>query len=88
LRTKPRGTLLSPKIGRYSTLLAFAWPLPILHTDLAASLFINILNKTSFRLAGLNKRGEVIVRKHLSRAQLLRFTAKPEIPPNIWWLTS
>jgi transposase len=33
------------------------------------------LGKTSFHLVGLNERGEVVVRKRFSRAQLLRFTA-------------
>ena len=33
------------------------------------------LGKTSFHLAGLNERGEEIVRKHFSRTQLLRFTS-------------
>jgi transposase len=33
------------------------------------------LGKTSFHLVGLNQRGEVVVRKKFSRAQLLRFTA-------------
>jgi predicted NBD/HSP70 family sugar kinase len=33
------------------------------------------LGKTSFHLVGLNERGEVIVRKRFSRAQLFRFTA-------------
>src|SRR5450631_1921092 len=37
------------------------------------------LGKTSFHLAGLNERGEVIVRKHFSRTQLLRFTANRKI---------
>jgi transposase len=33
------------------------------------------LGKTVFHLAGLNQRGEVVVRKKFSRAQLLQFTA-------------
>src|SRR5258706_407812 len=37
------------------------------------------LGKTSFHLAGLNERGEVIVRKRFSRAQLLRFTANRKV---------
>jgi transposase len=37
------------------------------------------LGKTSFHLAGLNERGEIIVRKRFSRAQLLRFTANRKI---------
>ena len=37
------------------------------------------LGKTSFHLVGLNERGEVIVRKHFSRAQLLRFTANRKV---------
>ena len=37
------------------------------------------LGKTSFHLAGLNERGEVIVRKKFSRAQLLRFTANRRV---------
>ena len=37
------------------------------------------LGKTSFHLVGLNERGEVIVRKRFSRAQLLRFTANQKV---------
>src|SRR6202521_2197504 len=37
------------------------------------------LGKTSFHLVGLNERGEVVVRKHFSRAQLLRFTANRKV---------
>ena len=37
------------------------------------------LGKTSFHLVGLNPRGEVIVRKKFSRAQLLRFTANRRV---------
>jgi len=37
------------------------------------------LGKTSFHLVGLNPRGEVIVRKKFSRAQLLRFTANRQV---------
>jgi transposase len=33
------------------------------------------LGRTVFHLAGLNLRGEVVVRKSFSRPQLLRFTA-------------
>jgi transposase len=33
------------------------------------------LGKTTFHLAGMNQRGEVVVRKRFSRTQLLRFTA-------------
>jgi transposase len=32
-----------------------------------------------FHLVGLNVRGEVVVRKKLSRTQLLRFTAKRQV---------
>src|SRR5438477_2319358 len=37
------------------------------------------LGKTSFHLAGLNERGEVIVRKRFSRAQPRRFTANRKV---------
>src|SRR6202166_3473554 len=37
------------------------------------------LGKTSFHLVGLNERGEVVVRKHFSRAQLLRVTANRKV---------
>ena len=37
------------------------------------------LGKTSFHLAGLKERGEVIVRKHFSRTQLLRFTSNRKV---------
>ena len=37
------------------------------------------LGKTSFHLAGLNERGEVVVRKRFSRAQLLRFAANRKV---------
>ena len=37
------------------------------------------LGKTSFHLVGLNEGGAVIVRKHFSRAQLLRFTANRKV---------
>jgi transposase len=37
------------------------------------------LGKTSFHLVGLDEHGEVVVRKKLSRAQLLRFTANREV---------
>jgi transposase len=37
------------------------------------------LGKTVFHLVGLNPRGEVVVRKKYSRAQLLRFTANRQV---------
>ena len=37
------------------------------------------LGKTSFHVVGMNERGEVVVRKHFSRAQLLRFTANVHV---------
>jgi transposase len=37
------------------------------------------LGKTTFHLVGLNQRGEVVVRKKFSRAQLLRFTANRKV---------
>ena len=37
------------------------------------------LGKTSFHLAGLNERGEIIVRKRFSRTQLLRFTSNRKV---------
>jgi len=37
------------------------------------------LGKTSFHLVGLNDRGEVVVRKRFSRAQLLRFTGNRKV---------
>ena len=37
------------------------------------------LGKTSFHLVGLKERGEVVVRKRFSRAQLLRFTANRKV---------
>src|SRR5580693_6465716 len=37
------------------------------------------LGKTKFHIVGLNERGEVVVRKQLSRAQLLRFTANRKV---------
>ena len=37
------------------------------------------LGKTKFHVVGLNERGEVVVRKQLSRAQLLRFTANRKV---------
>src|SRR5579863_839304 len=37
------------------------------------------LGKTKFHIVGLNERGEVIVRKQFSRAQLLRFTANRKV---------
>jgi transposase len=37
------------------------------------------LGKTNFHVVGLNERGQVIVRKHFSRTQLLRFTAHRKV---------
>jgi transposase len=37
------------------------------------------LGKMNFHLVGLNERGEVVVRKRFSRAQLLRFTANRKV---------
>src|SRR4249920_3707606 len=37
------------------------------------------LGKTKFHIVGLNERGEVVVRKQFSRAQLLRFTANQKV---------
>jgi transposase len=37
------------------------------------------LGKTVFHLVGLNQRGEVVLRKKLSRLQLLRFTANRQV---------
>jgi transposase len=37
------------------------------------------LGKTAFHLVGLNMHGEVVVRKKLSRPQLLRFTANLDV---------
>jgi len=37
------------------------------------------LGKTKFHIVGLNKRGEVVVRKQFSRGQLLRFTANRKV---------
>jgi transposase len=37
------------------------------------------LGKTSFHLVALNERGEVVLRKQFSRAQLLRFTANRRV---------
>jgi transposase len=37
------------------------------------------LGKTAFHLVGLDLRGEVLVRKKFSRAQLLRFTANVHV---------
>jgi transposase len=37
------------------------------------------LGKTSFHLVGLSERGEVVVRRRFSRAQLLRFTANRKV---------
>jgi transposase len=37
------------------------------------------LGKTNFHLVGLNERGEVVVRKRFSRAQLLRFAANRKV---------
>ena len=35
--------------------------------------------KTTFHLAGMDQRGEVVVRKRFSRAQLLRFTSNLKV---------
>ena len=40
------------------------------------------LGKTVFHLVGLDRAGEVIVRKKFSRAQLLRFTANRQVHPD------
>jgi transposase len=37
------------------------------------------LGKTKFHIVGLNERGEVVVRKQFSRAQLLRYTANRKV---------
>src|ERR1700689_1794190 len=37
------------------------------------------LGKTTFHLVGMNQRGEVVVRKRFSRAQLLHFTANLKV---------
>src|SRR5271169_3802792 len=37
------------------------------------------LGKTTFHLVGMNRRGEVVLRKRFSRAQLLRFTANVRV---------
>ena len=37
------------------------------------------LAKTTFHLVGMNQRGEVVVRKRLSRTQLLCFTANLKV---------
>ncbi len=37
------------------------------------------LGKTSFYLAGLDERGEVVVRKRFTRQQLLRFTGNRSV---------
>src|SRR5271169_7236592 len=37
------------------------------------------LAKTTFHLVGMNQRGEVVVRKRLSRTQLLHFTANLKV---------
>ena len=37
------------------------------------------LGKTKFHIVGLNERGEVIIRKQFSRAQLLHFTANRKV---------
>src|ERR1700681_4149453 len=37
------------------------------------------LGKTKFHIVGLNERGEVVVRKQFSRAQLLRFSANQKV---------
>ena len=52
------------------------------------------LGKTVFHLAGVNRRGEVVVRKKCSRTQLLGFTSKlryaesgsaPRLTRNYWY---
>jgi hypothetical protein len=42
------------------------------------------LGKTAFHLVALNVRGEVVMRKTCSRAQLLRFTANRQVHLN-WY---
>ena len=37
------------------------------------------LGKTKFHVVGLNERGEVVVRKQFSRAQLVHFTANRKV---------
>jgi hypothetical protein len=37
------------------------------------------LGKTTFHLVGMNQRGEVVIRKRFSRAQLLHFTANLKV---------
>jgi transposase len=37
------------------------------------------LGKTTFHLVGMNQRGEVVLRKRFSRAQLLHFTANLKV---------
>jgi hypothetical protein len=40
------------------------------------------LGKTTFHLVGMNQRGEVVLRKRHSRAQLLHFTANLKVGPD------
>ena len=37
------------------------------------------LGKTTFHVVGMNRRGEVVLRKRFSRAQLLHFTANLKV---------
>ena len=37
------------------------------------------LGKTTFHMVGMNQRGEVVLRKRFSRAQLLHFTANQKV---------
>ena len=37
------------------------------------------LGRTKFHIVGLNERGDVVVRKQFSRAQLLRYTANRKV---------
>jgi hypothetical protein len=37
------------------------------------------LGKTTFHLVGMSQRGDVVLRKRFSRAQLLHFTANPKV---------
>ena len=37
------------------------------------------LGKTTFHLVGMNRRGEVVVRKRFTRTQLLHFTANLKV---------
>jgi hypothetical protein len=42
------------------------------------------LGKTVFHLVGLNRGGEVVVRKKCSRNQILRFTSNLQVSPIFW----